>query len=73
MSQPIRSKLYREVEGILRATGLHWSIKAGGSHDIIFLAGHRVGVLSHGHKTNNSDSKKIAASIRQFVKRQQGN
>ena len=69
MSQPIRSKLRREIEDILRATGLAWSIETGSRHDIIFLAGQQVGVLSHGRKTNNSDSKKIAASIRQLIRR----
>lgn len=65
MSKPIRTKLYREVEGILRETGLPWAIEAGTRHDIIILAGHRVGVMSHGHKVD-CDSKKIASSIRQF-------
>lgn len=68
MSQPIRTKLYREVEGILRATGLDWRIEAGTRHDIILLCGRRVGVMSHG-RHNGSDSKKIAATIRQFIKR----
>jgi hypothetical protein len=70
MSRPARSKLHREVEAILRATGLVWSIEGGSRHDIITLAGQRVGVMSHGHKTD-SDSKKIAASIRQFMRQQQ--
>jgi len=69
MAQPIRSKLYREVEDLLRSTGLHWSIEGGSKHDIVMLAGKRVGILSHGHKTNNSNSKKIAATIRQTIKR----
>lgn len=73
MSQPCRTKLYREVEAILRGTGLVWSIEQGTRHDIVMLAGQRVGIMSHGHKTNNSDSKKIAASIRQHIKRKVSN
>lgn len=68
MSQPIRSKLRREVEDILRATGLPWAIEPGQRHDSIILNGHRVGVMSHGRPLG-ADSKKIASAIRQFIKR----
>lgn len=70
MGKPIKPKLHREIENLLRATGLDWSIDPGSRHDIVMLAGERVGTLSHGHKSGcNKNSKKIAATIRQTIKR----
>lgn len=64
-----QSKGMRRTLECLKATGLPYEVKPGGSHLKVYLAGKMIGVLSYcGNSTKRRDTRKIETRISQRVK-----
>lgn len=66
MSKVIRSKLHRQIETELKATGLPWSIERGRRHRIVMLAGKQIAVFSEGA---SDESAGRMTNMRGIIKR----
>lgn len=66
MSAPKKSRLVREVEAMLKATGRPWRTEHGAKHWKFFIGETLVGITSFAD--DNHNTKKIAASIRKACK-----
>lgn len=66
MSQPKKSRLVREIEALLKATGRAWRTEHGSKHWKFFIGDQLVGITSKVDKDHNAS--KIAASIRKACK-----
>lgn len=62
------AKVYREVEDVLRSSGLLWRISPGKKHHHVYLAGRMIGVMSFGSHAGR-DAKMIATRVRRILER----
>lgn len=61
------SKTRREVEAMLRETGLDWSIKPGGNHNKVYLAGKCISVIHPGNQAY-ADHMPLKTAIKRRLK-----
>lgn len=64
------AKVYREVEDVLRSSGLPWKIAHSKKHHHVYLAGRMIGVMSYGSHPGR-DAKMIATRVRRILERGQ--
>lgn len=63
-----KPKVYREVEDVLRSSGLPWLIAKGKKHHHIYLDGRMIGVMSYGSQKER-DAKMISNRVRRMLER----
>jgi hypothetical protein len=67
MSKTRKTRLVRDIERCLKATGLSWSLCPGKKHWQVILDGECVGVLSYGIQ-NGMDGRNLMAIIKKKAK-----
>lgn len=67
MSKTRKTRLVRDIERCLKATGLPWALETGTKHYRVILDGECVGVLSYGIQ-NGMDGRNLMSIIKKKAK-----
>lgn len=64
------NKIARQIEKVLKATGLTYDMPRGNRHIIVELEGRQIGVLSIS-KNSSADGKNIIDAINRYVRQRE--